>query len=203
MKRFILFIIAALLVVVTAKAQVYDGITQPTKYRVWLSLSQPYNGGSATFNPFVGYRMDVAKWFNMTGVAQYNFNTHSFSPAIWLNFNMADRFYILSRNIYDWKANKYKQTLSGTVKLPLGFMVDATWDNLFNGDRFCDGDRLQVVGGYAYSWLVFNVGYSMRSMPGVITNVRFKFTSELWSQIKLDTGMKTITLSFAYNFGGT
>lgn len=199
MKRFLL-LIAALLVMATTKAQVYDGITQPTKYRVWLSLSQPYDGGSATFNPFVGYRMDVAKWFNVTGVAQYNFNTQAFSPAIWLNFNIADRFYILSRNIYDWKTNKYRQTLSGTVKLPLGFMVDATWENLFNGDRFCDGDRLQVVGGYAYRWLVFNVGYSMRAMPGVIANVRFKLTPELWFQLKYDGGMETIGVNIAYNF---
>ena len=184
----------------TAKAQIYDGITQPTKYRVWLSLNQPYDGGTATFNPFVGYKVDVAKWFNVTGVAQYNFSTEAFTPAVWLNFNIADRFYILSRNIYDWKANKYKQTISGTVKLPLGFMVDATWENLFNGDNFCDGDRLQVVGGYAYKWIVFNAGYSMRAHPGMIANVRFKLTPELWFQLKYDGGMETIGFNVAYNF---
>ena len=106
MKRF-LFLLAALLTIATAKAQVYDGITQPTRFRVWLSLNQPYEGGSATFNPFVGYRVDVSKWFNVTGVAQYNFHTQAFTPALWLNFDIADRFYLLSRNIYDCKAGKY------------------------------------------------------------------------------------------------
>lgn len=200
MKRFLFLITAVLLMATTAKAQIYDGITQPTKYRVWLSLNQPYDGGTATFNPFVGYKVDVVKWFNVTGVAQYNFNTQAFIPAVWLNFNIADRFYILSRNIYDWKANKYKQTLSGTVKLPLGFMVDATWENLFNGDIFCNGDRLQVVGGYAYKWIVFNAGCSMRAHPGMIANVRFKLTPELWFQLKYDGGTENIGFNVAYNF---
>lgn len=200
MKRFLFLIAAVFLMAVTAKAQIYDGITQPTKYRVWLSLNQPYDGGTATFNPFVGYKVDVVKWFNVTGVAQYNFSTEAFTPAVWLNFNIADRFYILSRNIYDWKANKYKQTLSGTIKLPLGFMVDATWEKLFNGNSFCDGDRLQVVGGYAYKWIVFNAGYSMRAHLGMIANVRFKLTHELWFQLKYDGGMETIGFNVAYNF---
>lgn len=199
MKRF-LFLVAALLVMTTAKAQIYDGITQSTKYRVWLSLNQPYNGGPAIFNPFLGYKVDVSKWLNVTGVAQYNFNTQAFTPAIWLNFNIADRFYVLSRNIYDWKTNKYKQTLSGTVKLPFGFMVDVTWDNVYNGDKFCNGDRLQVVGGYAYKWFVFNTGYSMRAYPVMITNVRLKLTPELWFQLKYDGGMETIGVNVAYNF---
>lgn len=200
MKRFLFLITAVLLMAATAEAQIYDGITQPTKYRVWLSLNQPYDGGTATFNPFVGYKVDLVKWFNVTGVAQYNFNTQAFTPAVWLNFNIADRFYILSRNIYDWKANKYKQTLSGTVKLPLGFMVDATWENLFNGDSFYDGDRLQVVGGYAYKWIVFNAGYSMRAHPGMIANVRIKMTPELWFQLKYDSGTENIGFNVAYNF---
>lgn len=181
-------------------SQIYDGITQPTKYRVWLSLNQPYHGGSATFNPFVGYKVDVAKWFNVTGVAQYNVNTQAFTPAIWLNFNIDGRVYLLSRNIYDWKSNQYRQTLSGTVKLPLGFMIDATWENIFNGDRFFDIDRLQVVGGYDYQWIVFNVGYSMRENPGVIANIRSKLTPELWLQLKYDGGTEAIGVNIAYNF---
>lgn len=200
MKRFLFLIATVFLMAATAKAQIYDGITQPTKYRVWLSLNQPYDGGTATFNPFVGYKVGITKWFNVTSVAQYNFSTEAFTPAVWLNFNIADRFYILSRNIYDWKANKYKQTLSSTVKLPLGFMIDATWDNLFNGDNFCDSDRLQVVGGYAYKWIVFNAGYSMRAHPGMIANVRFKLTSELWFQLKYDGGTENIGFNVAYNF---
>ena len=183
------------------KAQIYDGITQPTKYRIWFSLTQPYNGDkSATVAPFFGYKIDVAKWFNLTCIAQYNFNSHAFTPAIWLNFNVANRFYILSRNIYDCMTNKYKQTLSATLKLPLGFMIDATWENLFNGDRFCDGDRLQVVAGYGYKWFVFNAGYSMRAKRGVIANVRFKLTPELWFQLKYDGGMENVGVNIAYNF---
>lgn len=198
--RIIILLCAVLMSAVCAKAQVYDGITQPNTYRIWLTASQPQSGGEATFSSFVGYKYNIAKWVNVTGIANYNFSAKAFSPAVWVNFNICDWVYILSRNIYDAKANKYKQTLSATVKIPHGFMIDATWDNAFNGDKWCDGDRMQVLGGYGYKRFVVNAGYSMRAHPGFIANVRFKFTPGLWAQAKYDGGLKTYSLSVAYNF---
>jgi hypothetical protein len=200
MKKFIIAAIAALTLAVSANAQIYDGITQPTTYRVWTSATQSLNGGDASFGAFMGYKYDVAKWFNVTGIAQYNFNSRQFSPAVWLGFNICDRVYLLSRNIYDANVGNYRQTLSASVKIPKGFMVDATWDNMFNHGAFCQGDRLQVVGGWGNKWCIFNVGYSMRAAKGVIANIRFKMTNAYWLQFKYDGGLNAITTNIAYHF---
>lgn len=204
MKKFITVALAALPILafsMTAHAQVYDGITQPTTYRVWASVSQPTDGtGNASFSFFTGYKYDVAKWFSVTGVANYNVTGQAFSPAVWLNINAGGVFYLLSRNIYDAKNEKFKETVSATVKLPAGFMIDATWDNMFNGDSTLNGDRLQAVGGWGCKWVIFNAGYSLRTLPGFIANVRFKLTPQYWLQFKYDGGLNSIAANFAYHF---
>lgn len=200
MKR-LLILLVAMVVSTVARGQIYDGITQPTKYRIWVSISQPTDGnGKTVVAPFVGYKYEAAKWFSVTPIMQYNFSTETITPQVWLNFNVRQRFYILSRSIYDTRARQYRHTLSGTGKLPLNFMVDATWENLYNGRRFADGDRLQVVAGLAHKWLVFNVGYSMRARPGVIANVRFKVTEYNWLQLKYDGGLNAISVNVALQF---
>ena len=203
MKKFLtmgLLALTFLLAGLNANAQVYDGITQPTTYRVWASLSQPTDGGAASFSFFTGYKYDVAKWFSVTGVANYNVTGQAFSPAVWLNFNVGGVFYVLSRNIWDIKSGKFKETLSATVKLPAGFMIDATWDNMFSGDKFLDGDRLQAVAGWGCKWVIFNAGYSMRAKPGFIANVRFKLTPAYWLQFKYDGGINAVAVNMAYHF---
>lgn len=203
MKKFLtmgLLALTFLLAGLNANAQVYDGITQPTTYRVWASLSQPTDGGAASFSFFTGYKYDVAKWFSVTGVANYNVTGQAFSPAVWLNFNVGGVFYVLSRNIWDIKSGKFKETLSATVKLPAGFMIDATWDNMFNGDKFLDGDRLQAVAGWGGKHVIFNAGYSMRTKPGLIANVRFKLTPAYWLQFKYDGGINAVAVNMAYHF---
>lgn len=199
MKRF-LILLASLLFYTAAQGQIYDGITQPTKYRLWLSVTQPVSGGTTVVAPFVGYKYEAARWFSVTPVLQYNFTTSAFTPQVWLNFNVRQRFYILSRSIYDGGAREYRQTLSATIKLPRGFMVDATWENLFNGRRFLDGDRMQVVAGFAEKWLVLNAGYSFRSRPGLIANVRFKVTEYNWLQLKYDGGLRAVVVGVALQF---
>ncbi len=92
------------------------------------------------------------------------------------------------------KAKMFTETLSGTIKLPAGFMIDATWDNLYNGRKFMDGDRLQVLGGLDYGRFVFNAGYSMRALPGFVANIRFKVTKYNWLQLKYDEGAKVLSL---------
>ena len=76
------------------------------------------------------------------------------SFGAWLNVNYQQRFYLLARSTYNTKEKMFTETLSGTIKLPAGFMIDATWDNLYNGRKFMDGDRLQVLGGLDYGRFV-------------------------------------------------
>lgn len=200
MKKVIIIIIAILGFNLISKAQIYDGITQPSKYRIWTSISQPLNDESATLSFFTGYKCNITDWFNVTGVANYNVSNKAFSPSVWLNFKISDWFYVLSRNTYDIKNSAFKETLSATIKLPKGFMVDATCDNLLVNDAFCKGDRLQLVAGWGSKAVIFNAGYSIRDKKGAIANIRFKLTSDYWLQFKYDGGAETIAVNMAYHF---
>lgn len=200
--RIILILSAiSILLGMKARAQVYDGITQPTKFRVWLPVTANlHNGKDVSVSPFVGYKQDIGEHFSITPVLQYNINKEAFIPQVWLNANIAKKFYVLSRSIYDTKANLYKHTLSATYKLPLGFMVDGTWENMYNGKKFCDGDRLQFVGGWAHRLFVVNAGYSCRAKPGFIANARWKVTPTDWLQMKYDGGTKSVQIGMALQF---
>ena len=196
-----LFIIITLIVVsLVARAQVYDGITQPTKFRIFMPTTTSLHGNGSTVSPFVGYRADVAKWLSVTSVLQYNMNTEAVTLAAWLNMNYQQRFFLLARSTYNTKAKMFTETLSGTIKLPAGFMIDATWDNVYNGRKFMDGDRLQVLGGLDYGRFVFNAGYSMRALPGFVTNIRFRVTKYNWLQLKYDEGARAFITSVALQF---
>ena len=182
-------------------AQVYDGITQPTRYRIWIPVSANLHGhGSTSVSPFIGYKENITDWLSATAVAQYNIGGEAFVPQLWLNVNYNKWLWFLSRSIYDTKANIYRHTLSATVKLPKGFMIDATWDDAYNGHKFIDTDRLQVLGGVAHGRFVVNAGYSMRNKPGVIANLRLKITDYDWLQFKYDGGAKAFTFSTALQF---
>ena len=182
-------------------AQVYDGITQPLRYRIWIPVSANLHGhGSTSVSPFIGYKENLTDWLSATAVAQYNIGGEIFVPQLWLNVNYNKWLWFLSRSIYDTKANIYRHTLSATVKLPKGFMIDATWDDAYNGHKFIDTDRLQVLGGVAHGRFVVNAGYSMRNKPGVIANLRLKITDYDWLQFKYDGGIKAITVSTALQF---
>lgn len=182
-------------------AQVYDGITQPTRYRIWIPVSSNLHGhGSTSVSPFVGYKENLTDWLSATAVAQYNIGGETFVPQLWLNLKYNKWLWLLSRSIYDTKANIYRHALSATVKLPNGFMIDATWDDAYNGHKFIDTDRLQVLGGVANGRFVVNAGYSMRNKPGVIANLRLKITDYDWLQFKYDGGAKAFTLSTALQF---
>lgn len=200
--RIILILSAiSILLGMKARAQVYDGITQPTKFRIWLPVTANlHNSKDVSVAPFVGYKQDIGEHFSITPVLQYNINKEAFIPQVWLNANIAKKFYVLSRSIYDTKANLYKHTLSATYKLPLGFMVDGTWENMYNGKKFCDGDRLQFVGGWAHRLFVVNAGYSCRTKPGFIANARWKVTPTDWLQMKYDGGTKSVQIGMALQF---
>lgn len=190
-----------LLFAVNAQAQIYDGITQPTRFRLWVPITTTLDSNhNTTVAPFVGYKQEVCNWFSVTPVLQYNINKENFIPQVWLNFNVKNKFYVLSRSIYDVRANEYRHTLSATYKLPLGFMVDATWENMFDGRKFCNSDRLQVVAGYGYKFFVANVGYSIRNKPGVVANLRLKVTDYNWLQLKYDQGTNSVQIGCALQF---
>ena len=151
-------------------------------------------------SPFIGYRADIASWLSLTPVVQYNRVSDAVTAGVWVNVNYLKRFYLLARSMYNMKVGLFTETLSGTVKLPVGFMIDATWDNMYNGRSFCDGDRLQVVGGWDYRRIVVNVGYSLRAWSGFVTNLRFKVTQYNWLQLKYDQGNESISVSMALQF---
>ena len=181
-------------------AQVYDGITQPTRFRLFMPVTTSLEGHGATVAPFIGYRADVTEWLSLTPIAQYNMTSEAITAGVWVNVSYRKRFYLLARSMYNTKAGLFSETLSGTVKLPAGFMVDATWDNFYNGRSLIDGDRLQFVGGWDYARFIINAGYSIRAYPGFIANLRFKATKYNWLQLKYDGGMNSISVATAIQF---
>ena len=106
--RIILILSAiSILLGMKARAQVYDGITQPTKFRVWLPVSVSlHDSKNVSVAPFVGYKQEIGQRFSITPLLQYNINTETFIPQVWLNANVANTFYVLSRSIYDTRANR-------------------------------------------------------------------------------------------------
>lgn len=201
MKRVInLTVLLLVLWISGIRAQVYDGITQPTRYRLFMPVTTSLQGVGITAAPFVGYRADVTGWLSLTPVVQYNMTSEAVSAGVWLNVNYRKRFYLLARSMYNMKTGLFSETLSGTVKLPAGFMVDATWDNFYNGRSLIDGDRLQFVGGWDYARFIINAGYSVRAYPGFIANLRFKATKYNWLQLKYDGGVNSISVATAIQF---
>lgn len=200
MKNLIIIVLLTT-VSLAVQSQIYDGITQPTKYRIFIPVTAMADGsGKVTAAPFVGYKWDATCWLSLTPIVQYNINTENLSPQLWLNINACRKYYLLSRTIYDSRTGRFRETLSATVKLPQGFMVDATWEDMYNGERFAESDRLQVVGGYAWKLFVVNAGYSFRNTPGFIANIRFKVTKYNWLQLKYDSGVRSVGIGVALQF---
>lgn len=200
MRRLLLVLVLAVIAIAGTQAQVYDGITQPTRFRLFMPVAISLQDHGMNATPFIGYRADVADWLSLTPVVQYNMTSEAVTTGVWVNVNYRKRFYLLARSMYNTKSGQFNETLSGTVKLPAGFMIDATWDNMYNGRTFCEGDRLQVLGGLDYRYFVFNAGYSMRTMPGFVANLRFKITKYNWLQLKYDEGTKAFITSVALQF---
>lgn len=200
MRRLLLVLVLAVIAIAGTQAQVYDGITQPTRFRLFMPVAISLQDHGMNATPFIGYRADVADWLSLTPVVQYNMTSEAVTTGVWVNVNYRKRFYLLARSMYNTKSGQFNETLSGTVKLPAGFLIDATWDNMYNGRTFCEGDRLQVLGGLDYRYFVFNAGYSIRALPGFVANVRFKVTKYNWLQLKYDEGAKAFITSVALQF---
>jgi hypothetical protein len=198
--KWLLSVLLVVLAISSTQAQIYDGITQPTRFRLFVPVTTLLQGVGITAAPFIGYRADVTDWLSLTPVVQYNMTSEAVTVGVWVNASYRKRFYLLARSMYNTKAGLCSETLSGTVKLPAGFMIDATWDNVYNGRSFCDGDRLQVVGGWDYWRIVLNAGYSLRACSGFVANLRFKVTQYNWLQLKYDRGNNSVCISTALQF---
>lgn len=184
-------------IAVTVSAQVFDGITQPTKFRYWMPFTtSTTTPGKLAAAPFIGYKIQPADWVSLTPVLQYNFSREAVIPQLWVNVNYKQKYYLLFRSIYDLKSEAFSETISGTVKLH-PFMIDFTWDNFYRAEKFLTNDRLQLLAGYAWKHVIFNAGYSIRDQSGFVSNVRVKLTNLSWVQLRYDNGNDTFSLSTA------
>lgn len=191
----IFFAITIIIWSFAAKAQVYDGITQPTFFRWWMPVT--YNGGDVSASPFVGLRFNVNDWLNFTPVAQYHMNSQVFVPQLWVNVNHDGKYFLLQRFAYNTKSEKVFYTLSGTARLPEKFMVDFTWFNLAENLSINPGNRLQILAGRDFGLFVLNAGYAFHGKAGFVTNLRIRATNLSWLQFRYDTGIKAFQLSTA------
>ena len=199
------FVSITMLLLAPVKAQLYDGIAPKGKYRLFLPvIASLENGKDILTAPCISYRYDPTDWLTVTPALQYYSAIEDISPQLWLNVNWGRKYFLLSKSMYDIRSRHFRETLSATVILPwecrikreaMRFMIDATWENLYNGRAFIDGDRLQAVGGFDVWRFVCNAGYSMRAYPGVIANLRFKITRLNFLQLKYDGGLNTLTVS--------
>lgn len=199
MKKIILITLVSLLAI-SVQSQVYDGITQGTRFRILLPASTNTETKKVSSAPLVGYKQDVSQWLSLTGIAQYNISTESFTPQLWLNMSANDNIFFLARSIYDTKSKEFRETLSATYKIYKGFHLDSTWENVLVKDDLLKRDRLQFLAGYDYTFFVLNAGYSFRNHKGFITNLRIKIDKLNWIQLKYDSGIDQIILSTALNF---
>ena len=201
MKRGLIVALLMCMITFFSTAQIYDGMTQATKWRVFVPTTVSMTGAKKTvIAPFIGFRQNIGNHWSITPVFQYNINYEAFIPQIWINFNIRERLYILLRSMYNFKSQHFSEILSVTYKLLLDFMIDATWENVLNGKKFCKDDRLQFIGGWAWKMLVGNIGYSCLLNKGLIANIRWKVTKYNWLQLKYDDGIKSLQVSCVLQF---
>ncbi len=206
MKKFILMLVATMFVALGANAQINDGQLPGTRWRVVLPISTSYQSDgsgkhSVTAAPQLMFKQDLTKWLAIEAVANYNINTETFSPKIWLGFHFGN-FYFMERNNYNCKTTDFSAGLAATYKFTKNWGADMTWDNIYANKEWCEGDRLQFVGSYATDnkrWN-FNAGYSCRFKKGFIANIRYNIANGIRLQGKLDCGAKNVTAQFIWDF---
>lgn len=206
MKKYILIFIAAFLTAISANAQINDGQLPGTRWRVLLPMNTSYKSNgtgthSVTAAPQIMFKQNLSKWLALEAVANYNINTETFSPKVWLGFSFG-KLFILERNNYDCKTKDFSTGLAATYKFTKNYGVDMTWDNIYALEKWCDKDRLQFVATYATDnkkWN-FNAGYSCRFKKGFVANVRYNIEPTIRLQGKVDCGAKALTAQFIWDF---
>lgn len=67
MKNRIFLTMLLALVALCSKAQIHDGITQPTRWRVFVPVTTSLNSShKTTVAPFVGFKQDLGERFSVT-----------------------------------------------------------------------------------------------------------------------------------------
>ncbi len=221
MKNKIKFLIPVLFVLCQAnytKAQVFDGITQPTTWRFWTPVSLNIETNNVNAAPFIGYKIWInnpeTSHFSTTIITQYNFANSSPSLQSWNNVNLLNRrLWFMSRTGYDFDSGKLWEKLSGTLLLPSNFNIDFTWTDFLyfkEGAHFLETDKLQVVGGYkAYRTVndnkmplfAVNLGARIRgNTTGAVANLRLYIQKTNWLQFRYDFADKVFLWSSIIQF---
>ena len=184
---------------IAANAQILDGTVQSARYRVSLPLTFNLDDGSINSSPYISYKQDITSWMKGVVFAQYNIKQEAFISQAWFEFSAAERYYLLSRSIYNFYTKKYSHELATTIKLPYNLSLDATWDNMFKQAGTTHTDRFQMVGGYIHKYFIANAGYSMLYKKGIVANLRIKFCPTYFLLMKYDGGQNTFVLTSYFN----
>jgi hypothetical protein len=153
--------------------QVYDGMTQPTLYRI---MSANNIKGSTTLQLGRKWWIDKNRHFSTTVFYTYFLNKDNHAIESWNNLNLFNKqLYLLSRTGYNITTNNLWETFSGSCLLPYNMMLDFTWYNLYNNNEFFVNDELQVLYGVKlFNQFVVNGGYRIfGETPGPVFNIRF------------------------------
>ena len=184
---------------IVANAQILDGTIQSARFRVSLPLSFDFDDGSVNSSPYVSYKHDILSWMKGAVFAQYNMKQEAFISQVWFEFSLDKRYYLLSRSIYNYCTERYSHGVAATIKLPMQFSVDATWDNMFQQVETMRIDRFQIVGGYIHKRFIANAGYSMFYKKGLLANLRVIFSYCYFLQVKYDGGQNSCVLTSYIN----
>lgn len=215
----LLLVLFLQLIVNSASAQVFDGMTQPTTWRFWTPVSLSIETDKVNAAPFMGYKIWInnpsTSHLSTTAIFQYNFTNQTPSIQSWNNVNLLKRkVWFMSRTGYDIGNDKLWETLSGTVFFPYRLNIDFTWSNFFyfqNGFNFLDNDKLQIVVGYKLvlrlkdgskrSVFAFNIGARIRgNTTGIVTNLRLYIQKTNWLQFRYDFADKVFMMSAIIQF---
>ena len=188
-----------LLLSVAAHSQILDGKVQPNRFRISLPLTFNLDNGAINSSPYLSYKHDIASWLKGAAFAQYNIKQEAFVPQAWFEFSCADRYYLLSRSIFNTRTGKYSHGLATTIKLPSNLSIDGTWDNMLQQEGTTHIDRFQIVGGYINKRFIANAGYSMLYKKGIVANLRVYFSQTYFVQMKYDAGVNNFVLTSYIN----
>lgn len=195
-----LLIFAILFTTCGIKAQILDGTAQSSTFRISLPYNYMVTDGDWSASPYLSYKHDFGTWGNGTLITQYNIRQQAVITQLWLGLIAKERYYLLSRSIYNYHTRSYSHGLAGTIKLPHNCTIDATWSDMFTSYYDTRTDRFQVVGGYRHPKFIANAGYSMLFKPGIIANLRIIFSRNYFLQMKYDGGVQQLSLTSLINF---
>jgi hypothetical protein len=188
LKKSIIFCFATSLFIFAGQnlySQVYDGMTQPTLYRI---MSANNIKGGTTLQLGRKWWIDKNKHFSTTVFYTYFLNKDQHAIESWNNLNFFNKkLYLLSRTGYNITSNNLWETFSGTYLLPYNMMLDFTWYNLYNNNEFFVNDELQVLFGVKlFNQIVVNGGYRVIGETlGPVFNLRFLLIDKFqWLQFR-------------------